>query len=57
MNSFSVFRLIFLGVALLCVRAAIARGEPYNGAPFEVPGRFEAEEFDRGGEEIGRAHV
>jgi hypothetical protein len=30
-----------------------ARGEPYNGTPFAVPGRFEAEEFDRGGEGIG----
>ncbi len=53
MNSLALFRLVFLGAALFCMRAATVLGEPYNVAPFVVPGRFEAEEFDRGGEGIG----
>src|SRR5512139_3036012 len=26
---------------------------PFSGSPFTIPGRFEAEDFDRGGQDVG----
>jgi hypothetical protein len=35
------------------VMPAAAAAQPFSGAPFKVPGRFEAEDFDRGGQDVG----
>lgn len=52
-DSFRPIRLLWLAIVSNWFCVFVAWSEPFHGTPFAVPGRFEAEEFDRGGEGIG----
>jgi len=52
-DSFRPIRLLWLAIVSKWFCVFVAWSEPFHGTPFAVPGRFEAEEFDRGGEGIG----